>query len=213
VEPAQAAGQYATAGLPLRRGPLEERLLGPGLADRPDPAASGHRRGAVLVGLRAVRSPVPRRGQAHPRADRRGAQARGQLRREDEAGDVERGARAGPQGRGPGEPRRHRGRPQHWREYGRPQELPPPRREVHDPHPQVQHALVIIPWIKGLFALDSLMTPIPETFLLAFFPPPLRWDIEISHELGDLGFFPPTPPPPPPPPPPPAPPNSPLIYY
>ena len=149
MEPAQAAGQHASAGLPVRRGPLEERLLGPVLADRPDTSSARHRRRAILVGLRALRGAVPRRRQAHPRADRRGAQTRRQVQREDEARDEQQGTRAGSQGRGDRESGGDRGWTQHRREYGCAEELSSSRREVHDADAQVQHALVscYISWV------------------------------------------------------------------
>lgn len=177
LEPAQAARQHPSAGLPLRRGPVEERLVGSQLADRPDPSSPRHRRGSVLVGLRPLRGSVPRRRQAHPRADRRGAQTRRQVRREDATRDVESGTGTGPQGRRHSQSGGDRGRTQHRSEYGCAQELSSSRREVHDAHAQVQHAMVRMDFyfVRYMCAIANLIIQKQElayTLCIPFPSPP-----------------------------------------
>lgn len=154
LEPAQAPRQHEPGQLPLRRGSVAQQQLGPAVADRPGPPGAGDRRGAVLVGLRAVRGAVPRRRAAHPRADRHRAPAHVALPQAHPAGEDQRRAGERAPGRGDRQPGGDRGWPQHRHLHGGAEELPPAGRALHDPDPQVQHS-VVSPTAREITSLRS----------------------------------------------------------
>ncbi len=134
-----ALGTSSPAQLRLRRGRHRRATGRPG-PHRPPAAARGWRRGAVLVGLRAV-DDGSRGGRCDPRAGGRGVPDDRAVRRPDGVGDDGRRGRGRVGGRAGGLAAGRGGWPPDRRVARGAADVPPAGREVPDPDPQRQRGL------------------------------------------------------------------------